>query len=199
LCFKKIRPPDPAFYGRSWALRHGARPTYLNKWIAGLPAYILILTAQTIRTILIILTLIFRIAKPFPERTALKYYKYNFTPGQTEGIPAIVRAEISKEVQVIISGAGAAAIAIVGLLHSAGFKNITMCDARALSTVWDSDINERMRMAAAMAPAGLVTDGARNAGSITSKALDKRAGPAVAKAVAEAARNIGAARIKSTL
>ncbi len=58
-----------------------------------------------------------------------------------------------------------------------------------------SDINEEMKMAAAHALAELITDEELNADYIIPKAFDKRVGPAVAKAVAEAARRTGVARI----
>lgn len=58
-----------------------------------------------------------------------------------------------------------------------------------------SDINEEMKMAAVYALADLVSDGELNAEYILPKAFDKRIAPAVAKAVAEAARKSGVARI----
>ncbi|MBP3588100.1 MAG: NAD-dependent malic enzyme, partial [Clostridia bacterium] len=58
-----------------------------------------------------------------------------------------------------------------------------------------SDINEEMKMAAAMALADLVSDEELSEDYIIPKAFDKRVGPAVAKAVAEAARRTGVARI----
>ena len=208
-----------------------------------------------------------------------------------------------EEVKIVTSGAGAAAIAIVKLLLSAGFKNVTMCDrtgaiyagreglnwikeemaqvtnlnketgsladvikgadvfvgvsgpgtlttemvktmakdaiifacanptpeifpedakaggARIIATgrsdfpnqinnvlafpgifrgtfdVRASDINEEMKMAAAQALADLITDEELNEDYIIPAAFDKRVGPAVAKAVAEAARKTGVARI----
>ena len=208
-----------------------------------------------------------------------------------------------EDVKVVTSGAGAAAIAIVKLLLSAGFKNVTMCDrkgaiyegrdglnwikeemalvtnlekkagsladmlvgadvfigvsapgtvttemvktmnkdaivfacanptpeifpdeakaagARVVSTgrsdfpnqinnvlafpgifrgtfdVRASDINEEMKMAAALALAGLISDDELTEDYIIPKAFDPRVGPAVAKAVAEAARKSGVARI----
>ena len=214
-----------------------------------------------------------------------------------------VVGKTKEEVKVVTSGAGAAAIAIVKLLLSAGFKNVTMCDrkgaiyagrdglnwikeemaqvtnldkksgtlaemlvgadvfigvsapgqvttemvktmnkdaiifacanptpeiypdeakaggARVISTgrsdfpnqinnvlafpgifrgtfdVRASDINEEMKMAAAMALANLITDEELNEEYIIPKAFDPRVGPAVAKAVAEAARATGVARI----
>ncbi len=57
-----------------------------------------------------------------------------------------------------------------------------------------SDINEEMKMAAAHALAELISDEELNADYIIPKAFDKRVGPAVAKAVAEAARKSGVAR-----
>ena len=208
-----------------------------------------------------------------------------------------------EDVKIVTSGAGAAAIAIVKLLLSAGFKNITMCDrkgaiykgrdglnwikeemaektnlehkagsladmlkgadvfigvsapgqvttemvktmnkdaiifacanptpeifpddakaggAKVISTgrsdypnqinnvlafpgifrgtfdVRASDINEEMKVAAAEALAALVSDKELNADYIIPKAFDPRVAPAVAKAVAEAARKTGVARI----
>ena len=58
-----------------------------------------------------------------------------------------------------------------------------------------SDINEEMKMAAAMAIAGLISDDELNEDYIIPAAFDPRVGPAVAKAVAEAARATGVARI----
>ena len=58
-----------------------------------------------------------------------------------------------------------------------------------------SDINEEMKMAAAQALAGLVSEEELSADYIIPAAFDKRVGPAVAKAVAEAARRTGVARI----
>ena len=214
-----------------------------------------------------------------------------------------VVGKTKEEVKVVTSGAGAAAIAIVKLLLSAGFKNVTMCDrkgaiyagrdglnwikeemaqvtnldkksgslaemlvgadvfigvsapgqvtkemvatmnkdaiifacanptpeiypdeakaggARVISTgrsdfpnqinnvlafpgifrgtfdVRASDINEEMKMAAAHALADLISDEELNEDYIIPKAFDPRVGPAVAKAVAEAARATGVARI----
>ena len=57
------------------------------------------------------------------------------------------------------------------------------------------DINEEMKMAAARALAELIPDGELSAEYIIPKAFDNRVGPAVAKAVAEAACASGAARI----
>ena len=58
-----------------------------------------------------------------------------------------------------------------------------------------SGINEEMKMAAASALAGLVSDEELSADYIIPTPFDKRVGPAVARAVAEAARKTGVARI----
>ncbi len=208
-----------------------------------------------------------------------------------------------EDVRIVTSGAGAAAIAIVKLLLSSGFKNVTMCDrkgaiyagrdglnwikeemaqvtnldkkagsladmlvgadvfigvsapgmvtkemvqtmnkdaiifacanptpeifpdeakaggARVVSTgrsdypnqinnvlafpgifrgafdVRASDINEEMKIAASNALANLISDEELNENYIIPAAFDPRVGPAVAKAVAEAARKSGVARI----
>ena len=80
-----------------------------------------------------------------------------------------------------------------GLLHDIGrfeqVRRFGTFDVRA------SDINEEMKMAAAMALANLISDEELNADYIIPKAFDPRVGPAVAKAVAEAAIRSGVARI----
>ena len=58
-----------------------------------------------------------------------------------------------------------------------------------------SDINDEMKMAASYAIAGLITDEELNEDYIIPAAFDERVGPAVAKAVAEAARKTGIARL----
>ncbi len=58
-----------------------------------------------------------------------------------------------------------------------------------------SDINEEMKMAAAEALSSLISDDELCEDYIIPKAFDPRVGPAVAKAVAEAARKSGVARI----
>ena len=62
-------------------------------------------------------------------------------------------------------------------------------DARA------SDINDAMKIAAAHALADLISDEELSADYIIPKAFDPRVGPAVAKAVAQAARDTGVARL----
>lgn len=58
-----------------------------------------------------------------------------------------------------------------------------------------SDINEEMKLAASKAIASLVSDDELSADYIIPKAFDRRVGEAVAKAVAQAARDTGVARI----
>lgn len=58
-----------------------------------------------------------------------------------------------------------------------------------------SDINDEMKVAAAYALAGLISAEELSADYILPAAFDKRVGPSVAKAVAEAARTSGVARI----
>lgn len=58
-----------------------------------------------------------------------------------------------------------------------------------------SEINEEMKIAASKAIAGLVSDEELNAEYILPRAFDERVGKTVAKAVAEAARQTGVARI----
>ena len=58
-----------------------------------------------------------------------------------------------------------------------------------------SEINDEMNMAAAHALAGLISDEELSADSIIPKAFDPRVGPAVARAVAQAARDTGVARL----
>ncbi|MBQ9521832.1 MAG: NAD-dependent malic enzyme [Oscillospiraceae bacterium] len=65
---------------------------------------------------------------------------------------------------------------------------------RGAFDVGASDINEEMKMAAARALAGLISDDELNADYIIPKAFDPRVGPAVAEAVADAARRSGVAR-----
>ena len=58
-----------------------------------------------------------------------------------------------------------------------------------------SDINEEMKMAASYAIAGLVSDSELSENYIMPKAFDERVGKTVAKAVAEAAKKSGVARV----
>ena len=58
-----------------------------------------------------------------------------------------------------------------------------------------SDINEEMKLAAAQALAGLIPEGELSDENIIPAALDPRVAPAVAKAVADAAKKTGVARL----
>ena len=58
-----------------------------------------------------------------------------------------------------------------------------------------SDINEEMKMAAAQALANIITDEELSENYIIPQPFDPRVVPAVAKAVAEAARRTGVARL----
>lgn len=60
-----------------------------------------------------------------------------------------------------------------------------------------SDINEEMKMAASYAIASLISEDDLNPGYVIPQAFDHRVGPAVAKAVAEAAVQTGVARKKA--
>jgi len=66
---------------------------------------------------------------------------------------------------------------------------------RGVFDVRASDINEEMKVAAAHALAELISDEELSEDYIIPAAFDPRVGPAVAKAVAEAARRTGVARI----
>ena len=57
------------------------------------------------------------------------------------------------------------------------------------------DINDEMKIAAAEALANLISEKELSPEYFIPKAFDKRVGPAVAKAVADAARKTGVARI----
>jgi len=102
--------------------------------------------------------------------------------------------------EILPAEAEAAGAAVVGSGRS-DFKNqINNVLAfpgifRGALDVRASDINEEMKMAASHAIADLVSDEERCADYIMPKAFDKRVGPAVAAAVAEAARRSGVARI----
>ncbi len=65
---------------------------------------------------------------------------------------------------------------------------------RGTFDVQASDINDHMKLAAARALADLISEEERTPDYIIPKAFDPRVGPAVAKAVAQAARESGVAR-----
>ena len=96
--------------------------------------------------------------------------------------------------------AKAAGAAVVGTGRSDFPNQINNVSAfpgifRGALDVRASDINDEMKIAAAEALAGLVSDAELNAEYILPYAFDERICPAVAKAVAEAAKSSGVARI----
>ena len=66
---------------------------------------------------------------------------------------------------------------------------------KGASSVRARDINPQMKMAAAKAIAGLIPEDELNEENILPKAFDPRVAPAVADAVAQAARESGVARV----
>jgi len=94
--------------------------------------------------------------------------------------------------------AGGAAVVSTGRSDYPNQINNVLCFPGIFRGAFDvraSDINEEMKLAAAQALADLVSDDELNADYVIPAAFDKRVGPAVAKAVAEAARKSGVARI----
>ena len=93
--------------------------------------------------------------------------------------------------------AGAAVVGTGRSDHPNQINNV-MCFPglfRGALDVRAKDINEEMKMAASLALAGLVSDEELKSDYILPLAFDKRIGPAVAAAVAKAARESGVARI----
>ena len=113
---------------------------------------------------------------------------------------AIVLAMANPVPEIFPDEAKAAGAAVVGTGRSDFPNQVNNVLAfpgifRGALDVRASDINEEMKMAASEALANLVSDEELNADYILPKAFDDRVGPAVAKAVAEAARKTGVARI----
>ena len=93
--------------------------------------------------------------------------------------------------------AGAAVVGTGRSDHPNQINNV-MCFPglfRGALDVRATDINEEMKMAASLALAGLVSDEELKSDYILPLAFDKRIGPAVAAAVAKAARDSGVARL----
>ena len=104
-------------------------------------------------------------------------------------VPEISREDaIAAGAAVVATGSSAVPNQVNNVLAFPGIFRGTF-DVRA------GDINEEMKMAAAAALAGLISDDELSPDYIIPKAFDPRVGPAVAKAVAEAAVRTGAARI----
>ena len=94
--------------------------------------------------------------------------------------------------------AGGAAIVSTGRSDYPNQINNVLAFAGIFHGTFDvraSDINEEMKMAAAKALAGLISDEELSADYIIPYAFDPKVGPAVAKAVAQAAIDSGVARI----
>ena len=94
--------------------------------------------------------------------------------------------------------AGGAAVVSTGRSDYPNQVNNVLCFPgifRGALDVRASDINDAMKLAAAFAIAGLVSDEELNADYILPKAFDPRVKDAVAKAVMQAARESGVARI----
>ena len=112
---------------------------------------------------------------------------------------AIIFAMANPEPEIMPDVAKAAGARVVGTGRSDFPNQINNVLAfpgifRGALDVRASDINEEMKVAAAEALAGLVGD-ELSEDYIIPAAFDPRVGPAVAKAVAEAARRSGVARI----
>ena len=113
---------------------------------------------------------------------------------------AVVMAMANPVPEIMPDEALAAGAAVVGTGRSDFPNQINNVLAfpgifRGALDVRASDINEEMKLAAAHAIAGLVSEDKLCAEYILPEAFDERVGPAVAKAVAQAAVNCGIARI----
>lgn len=113
---------------------------------------------------------------------------------------AVVMAMANPTPEIMPDEALAAGAAVVGTGRSDFPNQINNVLAfpgifRGALDVRASDINEQMKLAAAYAIAGLVSDEKLCAEYILPEAFDERVGPAVAQAVAQAARISGTARI----
>ena len=113
---------------------------------------------------------------------------------------AVVMAMANPVPEIMPDDALAAGAAVVGTGRSDFPNQINNVLAfpgifRGALDVRASDINEEMKLAAAHAIAGLVSEDKLCAEYILPEAFDERVGPAVAKAVAQAAVNCGIARI----
>ncbi len=113
---------------------------------------------------------------------------------------AVVMAMANPTPEIMPDEALAAGAAVVGTGRSDFPNQINNVLAfpgifRGALDVRASDINEEMKLAAAHAIAGLVSEEKLCAEYILPEAFDERVGPAVAKAVGKAARDCGIARI----
>ena len=113
---------------------------------------------------------------------------------------AIVLAMANPVPEIYPDDARAAGAAVVGTGRSDFPNQINNVLAfpgifRGALDVRASDINDAMKLAAARAIASLVSDEELSDGRVIPTAFDKRVGPTVAQAVAQAARDSGVARI----
>ena len=113
---------------------------------------------------------------------------------------AVVMAMANPNPEIMPDSALKAGAAVVGTGRSDFPNQINNVLAfpgifRGALDVRASDINEEMKLAAAYAIAGLVSEEKLCPEHIIPEAFDERVGPAVAKAVADAARRCGIARI----
>ena len=113
---------------------------------------------------------------------------------------AIVFAMANPNPEIMPDAAKAAGVRVIGTGRSDFPNQVNNVLAfpgifRGALDVRASDINDEMKVAAAYAIAGLVSDEELNADYILPAAFDPRVKDAVAAAVAEAARKSGVARI----
>ena len=102
-------------------------------------------------------------------------------------------------VRIVINGAGAAVVSTGRSDYPNQINNVLAFPGifRGALDVRASDINEEMKMAAAMALAAVIPEEELSEENIIPKPFDPRVVPAVAAAVAEAARKTGVARTLS--
>jgi malate dehydrogenase (oxaloacetate-decarboxylating) len=119
---------------------------------------------------------------------------------ETMADKAIVFAMANPTPEIFPDEAKAAGAAVVATGRSDFPNQINNCLGfpgifRGALDVRASDINEEMKLAASEALASLIPEEELNPEKIIPEALDERVVPAIAKAVAEAARKTGVARI----
>ena len=113
---------------------------------------------------------------------------------------AIVFAMANPNPEIMPDAAKAAGVRVIGTGRSDFPNQVNNVLAfpgifKGALSVRARDINPQMKMAAAKAIAGLIPEGKLNEENILPKAFDPRVAPAVADAVAQAARESGVARV----
>ena len=113
---------------------------------------------------------------------------------------AIVFAMANPNPEIMPDGAKAAGVRVIGTGRSDFPNQVNNVLAfpgifKGALSVRARDINPQMKMAAAKAIAGLIPEDELNEENILPKAFDPRVAPAVADAVAQAARESGVARV----